>query len=47
LERSNVKPVVEMTRLMDVNRTYTMVSGVISRLDELRGTAIRRLSEIA
>jgi len=47
LERSNVKPVVEMTRLMDVNRTYSMVSGVISRLDELRGTAIRRLSEIA
>ena len=47
LERSNVKPVIEMTRLMDVNRTYTMVSGVISRLDELRGTAIRRLADVA
>jgi flagellar basal-body rod protein FlgF len=47
LERSNVKPVVEMTRLMDVNRTYTMVSSVISRLDELRGTAIRRLADVA
>jgi len=47
LERSNVKPVIEMTRLMDVNRTYSMVSGVISRLDELRGTAIRRLAEVA
>jgi flagellar basal-body rod protein FlgF len=47
LERSNVKPVLEMTRLMDVNRTYTMVSGVISRLDELRGTAIRRLADVA
>ena len=46
LERSNVKPVVEMTRLMDVNRTYTMVSSVISRLDDLRGTAIRRLAEV-
>ena len=47
LERSNVKPVVEMTRLMDVNRTYTMVSSVISRLDDLRGTAIRRLADVA
>lgn len=47
LERSNVKPVVEMTRLMDVNRTYTMVSGVITRLDDLRGRAISRLAEIA
>lgn len=47
LERSNVKPVVEMTRLMDVNRTYTMVSSIISRLDDLRGTAIRRLADVA
>ena len=47
LERSNVRPVVEMTRLMDVNRTYSMVSSVISRLDELRGTAIRRLADVA
>lgn len=47
LERSNVRPVVEMTRLMDVNRTYAMVSSVISRLDDLRGTAIRRLADVA
>ena len=47
LEKSNVKPVVEMTRLMDVNRTYAMVSSVISRLDDLRGTAIRRLADVA
>ena len=47
LERSNVKPVIEMTRLMDVNRTYSMVSSVISRLDDLRGTAIRRLADVA
>ncbi|GJE60650.1 flagellar basal-body rod protein FlgF [Methylobacterium trifolii] len=47
LERSNVRPVVEMTRLMDVNRTYAMVSSVITRLDDLRGTAIRRLAEVA
>ncbi|WP_375463965.1 flagellar basal-body rod protein FlgF [uncultured Methylobacterium sp.] len=47
LERSNVKPVLEMTRLMDVNRAYAMVSSVITRLDDLRGTAIRRLADVA
>ena len=47
LEKSNVKPVLEMTRLMDVNRTYAMVSSVITRLDDLRGTAIRRLADVA
>ncbi|MFG5117184.1 flagellar basal-body rod protein FlgF [Methylorubrum sp. POS3] len=47
LERSNVKPVIEMTRLMDVNRTYSMVSSIVSRLDDLRGTAIRRLADVA
>ncbi|MDP4024557.1 flagellar basal-body rod protein FlgF [Methylobacterium sp. NEAU 140] len=47
LERSNVQPVLEMTRLMDVNRSYTTVSSVIARLDDLRGTAIRRLADIA
>jgi flagellar basal-body rod protein FlgF len=47
LERSNVRPVVEMTRLMDVNRSYTLVSSMISRLDDMRGTAIRRLADVA
>ncbi len=47
LERSNVRPVIEMTRLMDVNRSYAMVSSMISRLDDLRGTAIRRLADVA
>jgi flagellar basal-body rod protein FlgF len=47
LERSNVRPVVEMTRLMDLNRSYATVSNMITRLDDLRGTAIRRLADVA
>jgi flagellar basal-body rod protein FlgF len=47
LERSNVSPVLEMTRLMDVNRSYAMVASVISRLDELRGSAISKLANVA
>ncbi len=47
IERSNVRPVVEMSRLIDVNRTYTAVAGMIQRLDDLRGTAIKRLADAA
>lgn len=45
LERSNVKPVIEMTRLIDVNRTYTSVAGMLSRLDELQRSAVNRLAD--
>jgi flagellar basal-body rod protein FlgF len=45
IERSNVKPVVEMSRLIDVNRSYTAIAGMISRMDELRRSAISRLAD--
>jgi flagellar basal-body rod protein FlgF len=45
VERSNVKPLLEMTRLMDVNRAYTNISSMIGRMDELRRTAISRLAD--
>jgi flagellar basal-body rod protein FlgF len=45
IERSNVKPVVEMSRLMEVSRSYTSVAGMLSRMEELRRTAIQRLAE--
>ena len=47
IERSNVKPVLEMARLMDVSRAYTSVSNALSRLDELRRSTIQRLTEAA
>jgi flagellar basal-body rod protein FlgF len=45
MERSNVKAVVEMSRMIDVNRNYTSVSGMIGRIDELRRSAISRLAD--
>ena len=45
IERSNVKPVLEMTRLIDVNRTYQSVAGMVARMDELKRTAIQRLGD--
>lgn len=46
LERSNVRPVVEMSRLIEVNRSYASLASAVSRLDELRRTAIQRLADI-
>jgi flagellar basal-body rod protein FlgF len=45
IERSNVKAVVEMSRMIDVNRNYTSVAAMIGRMDELRRSAISRLAD--
>jgi len=46
IERSNVRPVYEMSRLIEVNRTYATVASIISQTDALRRTAIDRLSDV-
>ncbi len=45
IERSNVQAIVEMSRMIDVNRNYTSVASMLSRMDELRRTAISRLAD--
>jgi flagellar basal-body rod protein FlgF len=45
IERGNVKAVQEMTRLIEVNRAYADVAGMISRIDELKRTAVSRLAD--
>ena len=45
LERSNVKAVTELTRLMEVQRAYQNVANMISRSDDLRSKAISRLAD--
>ncbi|WP_018261496.1 flagellar basal-body rod protein FlgF [Methylobacterium sp. WSM2598] len=46
LERSNVSPVLTMTRMMEVNRVYALVADTIARMDSLRGSAIQRLADV-
>ncbi len=46
LERSNVKPIVEMGRLVEVNRAYASIAALLQRGDELRRTAISRLADL-
>jgi flagellar basal-body rod protein FlgF len=45
IERSNVKAVVELTRLMEVQRNYQSVANMMTKSDELRSRAISRLAD--
>jgi flagellar basal-body rod protein FlgF len=45
VERSNVRAVVEMTRLMEVQRAYQSMANMMSKSDELRSKAISRLAD--
>lgn len=47
IERSNVKPIVEMSRLVELNRAYTESTAMISRLDDMRRNAITRLADVS
>ena len=44
-EGSNVKAVIEMTRLMEVQRSYQSTANMMSKTDELRSKAIARLAD--
>jgi len=45
LERSNVNPVIEISRMIEITRQYQNVANLISRNDELRRSAITKLGE--
>lgn len=46
LERSNVKAVVEMSRLVEVSRAYQTVAALVQRTEDLRRNAIERLGSV-
>ena len=46
LEKSNVSPVLEMGRMIEVTRAYTSLTNLMTRTDQLRQTAINKLSDV-
>ncbi len=44
VERSNVEPVFEMTRMIELTRAFASISSIIERTQDLRRTAIERLA---
>lgn len=46
VEQSNVKSVVEMTRMIEVTRHYTQVASLLQQQGDMRRQAIERLAEV-
>ena len=47
VEKSNVRAVVEISRLIEVGRSYQNVANWMNGVDELRRSAIEKLSQVA
>ncbi len=46
IEKSNVNSVMEMTRMIDVTRTYTQVASLLQQQSDLQRTAVEKLAEV-
>jgi flagellar basal-body rod protein FlgF len=46
VEKSNVSPILEIGRMIEVTRAYTTLANLMSRTDELRQSAIERLADV-
>ncbi len=47
IESSNVNPMVEVTRLVQINREYAQVANLIDQNNQLTRTAVERLGRVA
>jgi flagellar basal-body rod protein FlgF len=46
IEKSNVRSVVEMTRMIEVTRTYTQVATMLAQQSDMQKSAIEKLAEV-
>ena len=46
LEKSNINSVLEMTRLIEISRTYTQIANMIQQHSDMRRNAIQQLAEV-
>jgi flagellar basal-body rod protein FlgF len=46
LEQSNVRGVIEMSRMIEITRTYTQIAGMLQQHSDMRRNAIDKLSEV-
>jgi flagellar basal body rod protein FlgG len=46
IEKSNVNSVHEMSRLIEITRTYTQISALLQQQHDLHRTAIDKLAEV-
>ena len=46
IEKSNVNSVAEMSRMIEVTRTYTQISALLQQQRDLHKTAIEKLADV-
>jgi flagellar basal-body rod protein FlgF len=46
VEKSNVRSVIEMTRMIEVTRSYTQIANIISQQADLQRSAIEKLADV-
>ena len=46
IEKSNVKSVIEMTRMIEISRAYAEVAGILQQQSDLRRSSIQQLAEV-
>lgn len=46
IEKSNVRPVIELSRMIEITRNYTNIANMMNKTDELRRDAIQRLADV-
>jgi flagellar basal body rod protein FlgG len=46
IEKSNVRSVLEMTRMIEVTRSYTQIAGILQQQSDMRRSAIEKLAEV-
>ncbi len=46
IEKSNVNSVLEMTRMIEVTRTYTHIAGILQSQNDMRKSAIDKLAQV-
>jgi flagellar basal-body rod protein FlgF len=46
IEKSNVRSVIEMTRMIAISRAYTEVAGILQQQSDLRKSAIQQLADV-
>jgi flagellar basal-body rod protein FlgF len=47
LEKSNVQPILEMTRMMSLQSAFERASKLMTETDELRKTFLQRIGRVA
>jgi flagellar basal-body rod protein FlgF len=46
IEKSNVRGVIEMTRMIEITRTYTQIATMLQQSSDLRRSAIEKLADV-